>query len=362
MSSQFPKIEKIILPESLRGKLDSEPLEELVQSKGINEKHSYLQAVLRTHPEAWAPPLKAENPSWGELRGLAEVEFKFLYEKLLGIEELWVLRQSDSNRAESLLKRRISVMVEGLSEPVDTRVLLDIRLVSHLARHGSSLDEKVKSYEKGAGLFRLYLDETENGFETKKEKIIYIKENFRMNTPSPSGDVAKGVNCSQSYAKKVKPSQSSNRQRLSESERREILERDNRECQVEFSGGKENCSQNFEVHHKDGDRENNDPDNLVTLCEDHHRILENEIQVMCAQLEAERKGKGNVLEGRPKTAGEAKQRAFTFLDGEMKKTRWSDEIRQLTEAFVRGGREEVFSYFQELFGKQPARRYPEHWY
>lgn len=274
-----------------------------------------------------------------------------------------------SSRVNSSEKKKIPTMVEDLSEPVNTRILLDVRLVKLLIRE-SSLNERVKSWERGAELFRLYLDETEKDFETKKEKIIFIKENFQMNTPSPNRDVAKAVGRSQSYASRFKHDQSSEEngsnsgdgRGLNKSERRKVLERDNRECQIKFSHGKENCSQNLEVHHRDGNSKNNDPDNLITLCENHHRILENEIQAMTTQLEAERKGEEDVLEWGPKTAGEAKQRASAFLGGEMEKTRWSDEIRQLTEAFVQGGREGVSSYFQKLFGKQPAKRYPESWY
>lgn len=362
LTPQFPKVEKIILPESLRRRLDSEPLVKLARSKGVNKRHSYLETVLkRTHPRSGVSSPEVGISEWREVRRVASTELKFLYEKLLGVGELQTLYRDNPDQAYSLLGERIPVMVKGLSEPADTHVLLDIRLVDSLARYKSSLGEGLEPYKGGAGLFRLYLDGVDKNFKTKKEKIISIKENFRLNTPSPSEDIAKAVGCSQGYAKKIKSGQSGNRERLSKSKRREILDRDNRECQVKFSH-EEKCSQSLEIHHKDGNGKNNNPDNLITLCEDHHRILENEIQVMCAQLKAEKREESDTLRGHSESANEAKVRASAFLDGKMEKRKWGDEICQLTDAFVQGGRDGVSHYFQKLFGKQPVGRHPEHWY
>ena len=51
------------------------------------------------------------------------------------------------------------------------------------------------------------------------------------------------------------------------------MERDNFTCQICMFAGDGYIDRKLSVHHKDGDRKNNDMENLITLCDRCHKIL-----------------------------------------------------------------------------------------
>ena len=125
-----------------------------------------------------------------------------------------------------------------------------------------------------------FFDEDEFRFETKKEAIVAVRAVFdqELNTPIQGVKIARTLGCSKGYPSEftleefesesvvVPKEYVQKRTALSDVERREILERDNRSCV--------RCGddQQLEIHHITpvSDNGTNDSENLATLCHSCH--------------------------------------------------------------------------------------------